>query len=75
MTEDYNGAVATVTSPCIRNCCLDDQDICLGCYRTMAEITGWTRTGNDERRQILIRCRLRQEQRQANRPLRNNPER
>lgn len=74
MTEDDGGAVATVPSPCIRNCCLDDQDICLGCYRTMAEITGWTRAGNDERRLILMRCRQRHEQRQANRSWRDHPQ-
>jgi len=28
-------------SPCVRNCCLDLDDVCLGCGRTIEEITGW----------------------------------
>ncbi len=33
-------------SPCIRACTLDtDTDICLGCYRTLAEITAWSSYG------------------------------
>lgn len=53
----------SVASPCVRNCCLDDQDICLGCYRSMAEILGWSAAGKEERNAILQRCRLRREQR------------
>ena len=34
-----------VKSPCIRNCCLDENDICLGCFRSVEEITSW---GKDE---------------------------
>ncbi|EGR4199847.1 DUF1289 domain-containing protein [Vibrio cholerae] len=22
-------------SPCVRHCCLDDKDICIGCVRTL----------------------------------------
>nr|WP_254619459.1 DUF1289 domain-containing protein [Vibrio metschnikovii] len=25
-------------SPCVRHCCLDDKDICIGCGRTLDEI-------------------------------------
>lgn len=35
----------TVKSPCVRNCCLGEDDICLGCFRTIDEITSW---GRDE---------------------------
>jgi len=34
--------MAKVESPCIRNCCLDSNDICMGCFRSLAEITQWT---------------------------------
>jgi len=30
-----------VESPCVGNCCLDTEDICLGCYRHLDEITSW----------------------------------
>ena len=42
-----------VESPCVRLCTLDDEDICLGCYRSIAEICAWGGAGNDERRQIM----------------------
>ena len=28
-------------SPCVRNCCLDDDDVCLGCGRRLDEILAW----------------------------------
>ena len=31
-----------VASPCRRECTLDECDVCLGCGRTLAEITGWS---------------------------------
>ena len=45
-----------VASPCIRNCCLDDDDICLGCHRSVTEIIAWGDAGNVERRAILERA-------------------
>ena len=43
----------TVSSPCIRNCCLDDEDVCLGCYRTVEEIIQWADSSDNEKRLIL----------------------
>lgn len=42
-----------VRSPCVSVCALDEQDVCIGCQRTAAEITGWGRMSNDERRAVL----------------------
>lgn len=42
-----------VPSPCIRNCCLDSADVCLGCYRTMPEIVAWSQSDDDKRKTIL----------------------
>ena len=50
---------AIATSPCIGNCCLDDEDICLGCQRHIDEITGWRSANATERRAILNRCEKR----------------
>jgi predicted Fe-S protein YdhL (DUF1289 family) len=33
---------ARPTSPCINICSLDEDGICRGCYRTLAEIAAWT---------------------------------
>lgn len=40
-------------SPCIRNCCLDDNDICLGCFRSLDEIRVWSQSSIEQRRVIL----------------------
>lgn len=45
-----------LASPCINICALDDADICIGCQRSIAEITQWGRMSNAERRQVLARC-------------------
>ena len=43
-------------SPCIRICCLDEQDVCLGCFRSIGEITGWAQADEVARLAILSRC-------------------
>ncbi len=45
-----------VASPCVNICALDEQDICTGCQRSVAEIGQWSRMSNDERRGVLRRC-------------------
>lgn len=57
-----------VASPCVRNCCLDDQDICLGCHRSVAEIIAWGDAGNAERRAILERAAQRARERRQRFP-------
>ncbi|TQQ12225.1 DUF1289 domain-containing protein [Vibrio cholerae] len=41
-------------SPCVRHCCLDDKDICIGCGRTIDEICRWSSVTNSEKQEILI---------------------
>jgi predicted Fe-S protein YdhL (DUF1289 family) len=56
-----NGPENIVKSPCVRNCCLDDEDICLGCFRSMDEIVHWNVASDAERRTILENARKRKE--------------
>ncbi|EWH08709.1 hypothetical protein DS2_16194 [Catenovulum agarivorans DS-2] len=42
-----------VQSPCVRNCCLDSVDICIGCGRSIDEITGWTQMTAQQKRQTI----------------------
>ncbi|MBU6422245.1 MAG: DUF1289 domain-containing protein [Gammaproteobacteria bacterium] len=42
-----------VKSPCVRTCCLDDQDICLGCGRTLDEIRRWSEMTESEKQDAL----------------------
>ena len=49
----------TVKSPCVRNCCLDLDDICLGCFRHLDEITGWQAFSNEEKNAVVLHCQKR----------------
>jgi predicted Fe-S protein YdhL (DUF1289 family) len=41
-----------VKSPCINICKLDENKICIGCYRTIDEIAHWTKYTDEEKIQI-----------------------
>lgn len=51
-----------VSSPCIRNCCLDDDDVCLGCFRTLDEIIAWGTADDTRRQRILVAAAQRKQQ-------------
>jgi predicted Fe-S protein YdhL (DUF1289 family) len=42
-----------IASPCISICALDENDICVGCYRSAEEITRWSQADNKERYAII----------------------
>lgn len=42
-----------IESPCIRNCCLNEQDVCIGCFRSLEEIKQWHRATQSEKQEIL----------------------
>jgi predicted Fe-S protein YdhL (DUF1289 family) len=44
---------APVASPCVDICRLDAQGLCIGCRRTIEEITEWSRADEARRREIL----------------------
>lgn len=48
-------------SPCISVCVLDENDICMGCYRSADEVTDWFMTTADEKRAILERAQQRRQ--------------
>lgn len=62
MNKDPDDNV-TVESPCVRNCCLDQDDICLGCFRHLNEIIAWGNASAQVRLAILERCAQRREAR------------
>lgn len=51
---------STLDSPCVRNCCLDGDDFCMGCGRHIDDILRWHQASNEERIQILQRATTRQ---------------
>jgi len=48
-----------IKSPCIRNCCLDKSDICMGCFRHVDEIIRWQNAPQEEKEKILLRAERR----------------
>ena len=57
------------TSPCVRNCCLDEEDVCLGCNRSIEEIIRWGESGDEERLAILEKAKERLAERLEKYPL------
>jgi len=53
MSDTFRNAEQSVPSPCVGICCPDENEICMGCFRTMAEITRWWEMSNDEKRELL----------------------
>ncbi|MBU2896175.1 DUF1289 domain-containing protein [Vibrio hepatarius] len=45
-----------VPAPCVRLCCLSEDDMCLGCYRTLKEILDWNAYSNEEKTRVIARC-------------------
>jgi predicted Fe-S protein YdhL (DUF1289 family) len=48
-----------LASPCVRNCCLDDDNVCMGCGRTLQEIVAWGTASDADKTTILVRSRER----------------
>ena len=49
-----------IASPCINICKMDDSNgLCIGCFRTLEEITVWSRTDDATRANILAAVTMR----------------
>jgi predicted Fe-S protein YdhL (DUF1289 family) len=49
----------TPKSPCISICVLDDDNICMGCYRSAEEITDWFMASDEQKNEVLRKARER----------------
>jgi len=48
------GPPRPIKTPCIQVCAVDDASgLCLGCFRTLAEIAGWSRMTDAERDRVI----------------------
>lgn len=43
----------TMVSPCVGVCALDEDDVCVGCYRTGQEITLWGSMTDEQRKDVM----------------------
>ena len=59
-----NHPIDPLGSPCIRNCTLDGEDVCVGCGRTIGEIMEWANASPARKQEIkaLLPERLRTRQ-------------
>lgn len=57
----YSNISDAVPSPCVSLCKLDDERVCVGCFRHVEDIREWRSADDDRRREI----RQRAEQRRA----------
>ncbi|VVN95981.1 hypothetical protein PS723_06404 [Pseudomonas fluorescens] len=48
----YSNVSPVVPSPCTSVCRLDEQKVCLGCFRHVEDIREW-RSADDERRRVI----------------------
>ncbi|MBX9615949.1 MAG: DUF1289 domain-containing protein [Caulobacteraceae bacterium] len=49
-----------IATPCIQVCVVDGPTgLCLGCYRTLSEIAGWSALSDDRRAEIMAELDLR----------------
>ncbi|WP_434931812.1 DUF1289 domain-containing protein [Shewanella sp. HL-SH4] len=51
--------IPSVECPCIRQCSLDEQDICLGCHRTLDEILEWHSMNNAQKLNLINKLNFR----------------
>jgi len=49
-----------VSSPCVSICALDENDVCVGCYRTGDELTRWWGMNNTEKSATLELAKARE---------------
>jgi len=55
----FSNVSPAVPSPCISTCRLDEQKVCLGCFRHVEDIREWRSADDDRRRQIRANADLR----------------
>lgn len=52
-----------VKTPCIKVCVVDGESgLCLGCYRRLSEVAGWSRLSPEERETIMAELPARRSQ-------------
>ena len=49
-----SGPPRPIATPCVQVCVVDGESgLCLGCYRTLAEVAGWSRLSDTQRSAIM----------------------
>ena len=51
--------MSQVRSPCIDVCSLNEEDVCIGCWRHVEEISNWRELTDVQKREVLVRAQQR----------------
>ena len=51
-----SNSIKNIKSPCINNCQLNNRKICIGCYRSIPEITSWSTASETKKAYIIESC-------------------
>lgn len=51
--------VSAVKSPCISVCALNDEGVCIGCWRDVDEIAAWSELDDERKRDVIKRAQQR----------------
>lgn len=54
MSQPLSPIPKAIATPCVKVCIVDGaSSLCLGCYRTLSEIGGWSGLTDEERARIM----------------------
>jgi predicted metal-dependent HD superfamily phosphohydrolase/predicted Fe-S protein YdhL (DUF1289 family) len=56
LQRESQSLIPSAPSPCVRICTLNEQDECLGCGRTLADICGWTAMSEPDKQRCVARA-------------------
>ena len=45
--------MANINKPCIKRCSLNEEEICLGCFRTFNDMLLWNKASKEEKQEML----------------------
>lgn len=45
--------MADINKPCLRKCCLNEEDICLGCFRSFNDMRLWNKASIEAKLEML----------------------
>ena len=67
MKRHPSSRISTAASPCVRDCCLDENQVCMGCGRALQEILRWHAASDEEKEAILLVAKARLAERRTRR--------
>ncbi len=42
-----------IKRPCVKKCCLNEEDICVGCFRSLDDMRKWHKSTDDAKLEML----------------------